>query len=330
MGFAALIWEIVQEIEQFVELPIPNLPGICDFPQFDSPIDAAQQLRRLWGLGNGPLTHLIRHTEANGIVVSVLPQTLAGETAAGTPEHPAGIGNVDAFSTRVSQRPLIGLTGAKGGLLRRRFNVAHEVGHLVLHHEARPGDQQHERQAHLFAAELLMPGDIIAQELPARPEPARLLPLQHRWGVSVSALGFRGRTIGKYTDSQLRRLMITLTQLGWRTNEPEDNRLLTREEPALLRQALELAEPVGLSANSLATTLALPPPLLRTLIGIPDQKPRLTLLEGGIKDSPRALQAEQPHSTSAYLQQHCPGYMRLIRVRWFGGVLLRDSQHCQA
>jgi Zn-dependent peptidase ImmA (M78 family) len=277
-GFVALLWEIVEAIEQLVELPTLNLPGINDFTQFDSPIKAAQELRRSWGLDAGPLAHLVRHAEANGIVISVLPHSLAGETAAAAPDHPAGVGNVDAFSTRISQRPLIGLTGAKGGLLRRRFNVAHELAHLILHPEARPGDQQHERQAHLFAAEFLMPEEVIADELPIRPDPARLLPLQQRWGVSVSALGFRGRTLGKYSDSQIRRLMITLAKLGWRTNEPEDQRLLAGEDPALLRQALELAEPAGLSVTSLADQLALPPFLVRTFLGIPDTKPRLRLL----------------------------------------------------
>lgn len=286
MGFVALLWEVVEAIEQVVELPPLNLPGTCDFARFDSPVQAAQELRGIWKLDSGPLTHLVRHAEANGVVISVLPHTLAGETAAKTPEHLAGVGNVDAFSTRVSQRPLIGLTAAKGGLLRRRFNVAHELGHLVLHPEARPGDQQHERQAHLFAAELLMPETTIADELPTRPEPARLLPLQQRWGVSVSALAFRGRTLGKYTDSQLRRLMITLNKLGWRTNEPEDHRLLAGEEPDLLRQALELAEPAGLSVTTLAEQLALPPALLRTFLGIPESKPRLVLLDGGQPRSP--------------------------------------------
>lgn len=279
IGLIALLWEVVEAVEQVVELPPVNLPGISDFARLGSPVEAAQELRRFWEVGNGPLPHLVRHAEANGIVTSVLPRTLTGEIAAGSPDHPSGVSNVDAFSTRISQRSLIGLTGAKGGLLRRRFNVAHELGHLLLHPEARPGDHLHEREAHLFAAELLMPEVSIVQELPARPDPGRLLPLQRRWGASVSALGFRGRTLGKYTEPQLKRLMITLSQLGWRANEPEDQRLLEGEEPALLRQALELASSAGMSVTSLADQLKLPPSLVRTFLGIPDSKPRLTLLK---------------------------------------------------
>lgn len=277
IGFVALLWELVETIESYVELPSVKLPE--PFPEYGSPATAAKELRKIWGIDDGPLIHLIRHAEANGIVISVLPQTLTSELAAGAPTHVSGVGNVDAFSTCIAQRPLIGLTGAKGGLLRRRFNVAHELGHFLLHSEARPGDPQHEREAHLFAAELLMPEASIGEELPPRPEPARLLPLQQRWGVSVSALAFRGRTLGKYSDSQLRRLMITLSQLGWRTNEPEDHHLLVGEEPALLRQAIELATSVGLTEISLAEKLSLPVDLIRVFLGIPEKRPRLTLIK---------------------------------------------------
>lgn len=279
MGFIALLWEVVEAVEQVVELPPVRLPGVSDFARFGSPAEAARELRKFWDVSDGPLPHLVRHAEANGIVTCVLPRTLTGETAAGSPEHPSGVSNVDAFSTKVSQRSLIGLTGAKGGLLRRRFNVAHELGHLLLHPEARPGDHLHERDAHLFAAEFLMPEASIVQELPTRPDPGRLMPLQRRWGASVSALAFRGRTLGMYTEPQLRRLMITLSKLGWRTNEPEDQSLLEGEEPALLRQALELASSAGMSINSLADQLKMPPRLIRTFLGIPDSKPRLTLLK---------------------------------------------------
>jgi Zn-dependent peptidase ImmA (M78 family)/transcriptional regulator with XRE-family HTH domain len=279
IGFVALLWEVVEAIGSYVELPPVKLPESDSFVKYDSPAAAAQELRKTWNIDGGPLVHLVRLSEANGIVTSVLPQTLASDLAAATPSHASGVGNVDAFSTRIGQRPLIGLTGAKGGLLRRRFNVAHEIGHFLLHCEARPGDQTHEREAHLFAAELLMPEASIGEELPARPEPSRLLPLQQRWGVSVSALAFRGRTIGKYSDSQLRRLMLTLNQLGWRTNEPEDRRLLAGEEPVLLLKAVELAASAGLSEVALAQQLSLPVGLIRVFLGIPEKRPRLTLLK---------------------------------------------------
>lgn len=279
VAYVALLWEIVEAIEKVVELPSVCMPGMFQISKLASPAEAARELRELWQLPCGPLPHLVRHTEARGIVVCLLPRTLTGEEGV-APNHSSGTGNVDAFSTRLPHRPLVGLTGAKGGLLRRRFNVAHEIGHLVLHPEARPGDGQHEREAHLFAAELLMPEEMIVDELPPKPDVGALVHLQRRWGTSVSALCFRGRVLNKYTDAQQRNFMITLSKLGWRTNEPEDERLLAGEEPALLSRALELAAPAGLSVSSIAQQLAMPAGMVRRLAGIPDKKPRLTLIPG--------------------------------------------------
>lgn len=67
-------------------------------------------------------------------------------------------------------------------LLRRRFTIAHELGHYVLHssstnklfvdtqvlfrtEDGSKGDRQKEREANAFAAALLMPEHILNQEL---------------------------------------------------------------------------------------------------------------------------------------------------------------------
>lgn len=278
LGFIALLWEVVEIIESVVDLPQVDLPQGAELGARCSAEEAARSLREHWSMREGPATHLVRHCESHGVVVSVLPHSFTSEAAARAPEHPAGVGKVDAFSTHATHRPLIGLTAAKGGFLRRRFNVAHEMGHLLLHSEALPGDARHEREAHSFAAALLLPREEILDELPSRPDVGELLTLQQRWGVSVSALGFRGRSLGRYTDSQFKRFMISLNQLGWRTNEPEDRRLLGGEEPLLLSRALELGERVGLSLAEISRRLSLPLPLVRTFVGIHDARPRLSLV----------------------------------------------------
>lgn len=50
---------------------------------------------------------------------------------------------------------------------RRRFTIAHEIGHLLLGHmcnENDGGDSHNEREADIFAAELLMPKDILKKD----------------------------------------------------------------------------------------------------------------------------------------------------------------------
>jgi uncharacterized protein DUF955 len=100
---------------------------------------------------------------------------------------------------------------------RRRFTIAHEVGHLLLHvpvvHESfcdRPADvqevadedssaselpelRQREREANLFARELLMPESLVNEQ--ARATGFNLPALADRFEVSVPAMRLRLRLL---------------------------------------------------------------------------------------------------------------------------------------
>lgn len=87
--------------------------------------------------------------------------------------------------------------------VRQRFSAAHELGHFALHHESQhfvefgvpladqgepPGyDWQNERSANIFAAELLMPADQVADDAPDY----SLRRLSQLYKVSEAAMGFR-------------------------------------------------------------------------------------------------------------------------------------------
>jgi hypothetical protein len=105
---------------------------------------------------------------------------------------------------------------AKGSPGRRRFTIAHEVGHLLLHvpvvHEGfcdRPTDiqeieedlpaaelpelRQREREANVFARELLMPESLVNEQ--ARATGFNLPALADRFEVSVPAMRLRLRLL---------------------------------------------------------------------------------------------------------------------------------------
>ncbi|WP_267884308.1 ImmA/IrrE family metallo-endopeptidase, partial [Streptomyces sp. NRRL F-5555] len=57
------------------------------------------------------------------------------------PPAPTDLRSVDAFSISRFPRPLIVLTPNRtDDVYRHRFSAAHELGHLVLHGDASPGD----------------------------------------------------------------------------------------------------------------------------------------------------------------------------------------------
>lgn len=286
--FAGQVWELAHALEQHIHLPELDLPGITGVSADTCPgpgaaagdrtgadvlatsgraSATAQQVRQEWGLGDRPVAHLVRLLEAHGVLVALLPFNDARR--------------VDAFSTAATPRPVVVLTAEKDNVYRHRFTAAHELGHLLLHHDAAPGDPAHEREADAFAAELLLPRLRLLKELPARLDLPRLLTLQHSWGVSVEALLYRGRELAVYSEATHRRGRVKVHDLRARGLLPAvPLRDYPGEQPLLLRRAFDTsAEHAGVTLHSLAAKLAWAPPVLSRLLGVvEDDRPRLRLV----------------------------------------------------
>ena len=263
LAHVELLWELIDQLDQVVELPPVDL-GVALGMRPGDPAMTARMVRKAWEVPAGPVVHLVRTLESRGVVLTELPDVDA-ET-------------IDAFSAAPHPRPMIVLS-RKGNPMRQRFSVAHELGHLLLHPEPAPGSRVHEREANTFAAELLMPAAEIRDRLPTPVDITALKDTADGYGVSVAALAYRGKDLGVYSESTLRRIMATLATLGWRTDEPVGSRY-PGERPELLARAAELAATHGLPLPLLAGRLHLPLPRLRDLLGMPAPRPHLRLVRG--------------------------------------------------
>ncbi|MGH3756959.1 helix-turn-helix domain-containing protein [Actinophytocola sp.] len=261
LAHVELLWEITDRLDRVIELPPVDLGLPLGIPHGDV-VRTARTVRKAWDLGAGPVVHLVRNLEARGIVVTRIPAVDAS--------------TIDAFSSALHGRPTIALSD-KGNPMRRRFSVAHELGHLLLHPDPAPGSPAHERQANAFAAEFLMPAAEVRPLLPTPVDVPALKEVADGYGVSVAALVYRGKDLGVYGESTVRRTMTTLTALGWRTDEPVGSDH-PGEQPALLRSAVELAAEHGLPLPKLADELHIGLPRLRELVGMPNPRPRLRLV----------------------------------------------------
>jgi Zn-dependent peptidase ImmA (M78 family)/transcriptional regulator with XRE-family HTH domain len=275
IAFAEQVWELVYALEKRVQLPPVDLPGftageVCMEPQAVDPVQAARDLRKAWGLGTGPIPHMVRLMESHGLIVTLVP--FAGPATA----------TVDAFSTSQLPRPIVVLTPDRANdVYRHRFTAAHEVGHLLLHGEAVPGDLMQEREADIFAAEFLTPMEVIRPQLPARMDLKALDQLAQTWGVSVDSLVYRCREAGAVSDPAYRRAYQRLNQLrrlGLFRPETVDG--YPGEIPIMISRAFALAEENGLTMAGLARELAFPLPRLRLLLGDAegDARPQLRLV----------------------------------------------------
>jgi Zn-dependent peptidase ImmA (M78 family)/transcriptional regulator with XRE-family HTH domain len=189
----------------------------------------ASNVRKAWGLGNGPIPYMTRLLENNGIIIASieLPNTL------------------DAFSAWRHNRPFILLSDESSSCVRRRFNLAHELGHLVLHStvddiEFEDTDllKKLEIQAHRFAGAFLFPEKSVLNEYFSNSMSA-LIKLKGRWKISISAIAKRFRDLGLINEHQHKYIMVQLGSL--RKNEPLDNTIpITDEEPAIMKRVFDI------------------------------------------------------------------------------------------
>ncbi|MFF0637806.1 helix-turn-helix domain-containing protein [Nocardia sp. NPDC004151] len=272
VAFVEQVWELTYALEKYVQFPPVDLPGFLpdDTTRLpDTPAAAARALRLHWRLGIGPIPHLIRTMERHGIVATMVP--FAG---ADTP-------TINAFSTSRMPRPLIVLTPDRSSdVYWHRFTAAHELGHLVLHRDAAPGDAEQEREADAFAAEFLTPAEQIHEHLPNRFDVKALEQISQEWGVSLKSLVYRCRELGTISDASARRAYQRLNHLyELEIIAPDPATNYPGEVPSLLAKAFELAESNGtLTAVDLARELKWKIPRLRLLLGQPDERPVLRLV----------------------------------------------------
>ena len=187
------------------------------------PRQAARSFRKALLLPSGPIPNLTSPVERHGVVILALP--VVGK------KH-------DAFSTWHMEGddsyPLIAtLAGSPGD--RIRWNIAHEIGHLLLHNGG--SGQDIEREADTFAAELLTPMDAMSAEIPMRPKLSALYAMKLRWGVSVQSLIRRAREVERVTGEQYTSLFRQVSARGERMSERYQ---ITREKPRMYRKMAEV------------------------------------------------------------------------------------------
>lgn len=264
------LWELCHALELRVRLPDVDLPDLSEVREagdgahrsLSAPAEAARLMRRQWGLGTDRVSHLVRTLEAHGILVGLLPFSDSRR--------------VDAFSTSQTPRPIVVLASDRTDVYRHRFTAAHELGHLLLHRNAQPGDVRHEREADQFAAEFLLPASRIEAQLPRRIDFTRLISLQYYWGVSVEALLYRSRALGAMSDATHRRARIKLHELRKHgVIRTEDTTHFPGEQPQLLhRAATACGDPIA----QLVDELAWSPTKFEAMLGRPSTRPKLTLV----------------------------------------------------
>ena len=182
----------------------PAVPFLSIDEYEDDPMEVARRVRSYWNLPQGPIFNLTETMERNGCIIFA---------------HDFGTAHIDGFSHRISDDPPLFHVNASLAPDRRRWTLAHELGHMVMHGFGEVDSDIAEQQANRFAGEFLAPAKELKPTL-WNLDFRRLAGLKREWKISMQAIIMRARDLDVITERQKRELFARLGKAGHRKREP--------------------------------------------------------------------------------------------------------------
>ena len=242
LAHGTLFGIVVRHLQGMLSLPKYKVPEF----QVVTPADievAAEKCRVELGLGERtPILHMGRVLEHSGVMLTCLDQ---------------GSERLDAFSRlgRGTGVSVVVLNSAKGSSSRTRYDMAHELGHLVMHGRTRASYADREKQADRFASAFLLPRHGFAREFwsGGKINWSNMFALKSRWKVSIQAMIYRAYDLDLIDAVEFRKAYKAISARGWRKGEPHEPE---QERPELFNKAMStLWERRKIGASEVAAQL---------------------------------------------------------------------------
>jgi len=228
--------EIVDYLRNFFVFPEINMPSITldknpIYLTAEEIEQIATQCRKYWGLGNGVISDTVLLLENNGVIVT---------------RSELSSMKMDAFSewSLNDNTPYVFLIANKNCAVRSRYDLAHELGHLVLHKSIRKTDfslksefNLIEEQADRFAGAFLLPSETFTLDF-SIPTLDVLRMLKEKWKTSIAMMIKRCENLGIIDKNYAKNLWISYYRRDWRKKEPLDD-ILPIEQPRFIRRCFE-------------------------------------------------------------------------------------------
>ncbi|WP_168207326.1 XRE family transcriptional regulator [Microlunatus elymi] len=251
---ATITGSLARWIDENYATPEVDIPWLDQLippvsPGDPNPIQAAASLRRIWNIGDRPIPNMMSLLESRGVrIFSLSPD----------------VREVDAFSLWLSERPTIFVNPDKSGE-RLRFDLAHELGHLVMHRAVvTAGRRECEISANSFAGSFLMPAAKLMAIVGRNVSLTTVFELKRLFRVSATSMVFRLHELKLINDWKYRNWMSDLSGRGFRRSEPDG---IPSEKSELLTQIVRLAREDGLPIARLADNLHIPARDVRAALG---------------------------------------------------------------
>lgn len=157
--------------------------------------------------------------------------------------------SIDAYSTWTNEeKPFIILGNRKKSAVRRNFDLAHELGHLLLHYKidmdslTKDEHKKIEKEANDFASYFLLPREEFLKDfslISKKSNPESYLDMKMKYMVSIGALEYRAYKMNLLTFEENRYFYATLNRKGYRKIEPLDEDI-SIVRPGKIRSLLDL------------------------------------------------------------------------------------------
>lgn len=264
----SLVSIIYAYLSEYVNFQKPNLPEIDIEDDIEN---IAFELRKCWNLGVRPINDLIFQAEQNGIIVT---------------SFDTSTNDIDAFSQKVlfsdEDHYIIAISQNKSTAARLHFDVAHELGHILLHEwnddidSLSPEEfREREQEANDFASAFLLPKETFYNDIAAYADKLDYyIEIKKKWKVSIAAMIRRSKNLNLINYDRYQWLMREMQKRGIRKYEPYDDVLITAK-PSIFQTAIDmLINGEVLTANDIVKelsdeyNLSLYPEYIESLLGL--------------------------------------------------------------
>lgn len=185
---------------------------------------------------------------------------------------------IDAYSLWTEEdRAYIILGNIKKSAARRNLDLAHELGHLLLHYKVeftmldKKSYRVYEDEAYSFASEFLLPEKVLRKDCKSIVKvsnPDAYIEFKQKWEVSLQAIAMRIYKLGLMEYQQYRYFCMSINKKGYKTLEPLDDEI-SISTPMKVKSILQLLFEKGIySVSNLMDELKVDQEFLTYLTGI--------------------------------------------------------------
>ena len=205
---ATLIGVVISVLRSRDLIPPINLPRTTVSTAEEIEM-AAEHCRKHWKLGvDGPIREIGEVLENAGVVVV---------------NHLVKSKEVDTFSRYSAWMAVIFPDQEIQSRSRWNFEIAHELGHLVMHRGVRTGSRETEEAANAFATAFMMPREAFTREFRELPFSwPHIFGLKKRWRTSAAAVLSRAYDLKLIEAVEYRKALKHMSIKGWSKKDPHD------------------------------------------------------------------------------------------------------------